>query len=66
MITRSSFESAVSIKPSAEVRKFYKAAPGGVPTQTAFSQDRRWDDLDIDREAGVFYFNRSACAAHWG
>ena len=29
------------------------AAPGGVPTQMAFSQDRRWDDLDLDRENGV-------------
>src|SRR3546814_10403596 len=26
---------------------------GGVPTQTAFSQDRRWASLDLDREAGV-------------
>jgi dihydroxy-acid dehydratase len=38
---------------SEEVRHFYMAAPGGVPTQTAFSQDRRWDALDLDREAGV-------------
>ncbi|MEM7023690.1 MAG: dihydroxy-acid dehydratase [Pseudomonadota bacterium] len=36
-----------------QVRDFYMAAPGGVPTQVAFSQDRRWDDLDLDREAGV-------------
>jgi dihydroxy-acid dehydratase len=35
------------------VQHFYKAAPGGVPTQTAFSQDRRWDELDLDRENGV-------------
>ena len=35
------------------VRTFYRAAPGGVPTQTAFSQDRRWDELDLDRETGV-------------
>ena len=35
------------------VQHFFKAAPGGVPTQTAFSQDRRWDELDTDREAGV-------------
>jgi dihydroxy-acid dehydratase len=38
---------------SQEVRDFYMAAPGGVPTQAAFSQDRRWDALDLDREAGV-------------
>ncbi|HKT86684.1 MAG TPA: dihydroxy-acid dehydratase [Novosphingobium sp.] len=35
------------------VQQFYKAAPGGVPTQTAFSQSRRWDDLDLDRQSGV-------------
>ncbi|MBA3446908.1 MAG: dihydroxy-acid dehydratase [Pseudaminobacter sp.] len=38
---------------SESVRKFFMAAPGGVPTQTAFSQDRRWDDLDLDRENGA-------------
>ncbi|HKX79079.1 MAG TPA: dihydroxy-acid dehydratase [Novosphingobium sp.] len=35
------------------VQEFFKAAPGGVPTQVAFSQSRRWDDLDTDRENGV-------------
>ena len=35
------------------VREFFRAAPGGVPTQVAFSQDRRWDELDLDRETGV-------------
>src|SRR5262249_11359123 len=37
---------------SDSVRQFYKAAPGGVPTQTAFSQDRRFEELDTDRTAG--------------
>jgi len=32
---------------------FFRAAPGGVPTQVAFSQDLRWDTVDIDREAGA-------------
>ena len=36
-----------------EVHEFFKAAPGGVPTQTAFSQSRRWSELDTDRENGV-------------
>ncbi|MGB7655146.1 MAG: dihydroxy-acid dehydratase [Novosphingobium sp.] len=36
-----------------DVQHFFKAAPGGVPTQTAFSQNRRWDELDLDRENGV-------------
>ncbi len=36
-----------------EVQKFFLAAPGGVPTQTAFSQERRWESLDKDRQNGV-------------
>ncbi|MBN9249295.1 MAG: dihydroxy-acid dehydratase [Mesorhizobium sp. 61-13] len=35
------------------VREFFRAAPGGIPTQTAFSQDARWKDLDTDGENGV-------------
>lgn len=35
------------------VRNFFAAAPGGVPTQTAFSQSNRWPELDLDREDGV-------------
>ena len=38
---------------SETVQTFYRAAPGGVPTQVAFSQDRRWKELDLDRENGV-------------
>jgi dihydroxy-acid dehydratase len=37
---------------SESVRHFYRAAPGNVPTQTAFSQDRRFEELDTDRTAG--------------
>ncbi|WP_426661065.1 dihydroxy-acid dehydratase [Rhodanobacter aciditrophus] len=32
---------------------FYRAAPGNVPTQVAFSQSARWETLDTDREHGV-------------
>lgn len=38
---------------SESVREFFRAAPGGVPTQVAFSQSSRWEELDIDREAGA-------------
>jgi dihydroxy-acid dehydratase len=38
---------------SNSVHDFYRAAPGGVPTQVAFSQERRYDVLDLDRETGV-------------
>ena len=34
------------------VKKFFKAGPAGIPTQTAFSQDTRWSSLDADRENG--------------
>ena len=33
--------------------RLYRAAPGGVATQVAFSQDRRYEALDLDREHGV-------------
>ena len=36
-----------------EVYQFFRSAPGGVPTQTAFSQDRYYARLDGDRENGV-------------
>lgn len=38
--------------PSPEVVEFYKAGPGGIPTQTAFSQSARWPSLDGDRATG--------------
>lgn len=33
-------------------REMFRAAPGGIPTQVAFSQSERWKTLDTDREAG--------------
>ncbi|MBD8663419.1 dihydroxy-acid dehydratase [Rhizobium sp. CFBP 8752] len=38
---------------SESVRNFFKAAPGGVPTQVAFSQSSRWDELDTDSDTGI-------------
>ena len=43
----------VARTPSDSVRTFFRAGPGGVPTQVAFSQSSRWDELDLDRERGV-------------
>src|ERR1700759_3329021 len=37
---------------SESVRNFYRAAPGNVPTQTAFSQNLRFEELDTDRATG--------------
>ncbi len=35
-----------------EVKKFYRAAPGGIATTIAFSQAMLWPDLDVDRSEG--------------
>jgi len=43
----------VKVTSDEAVHTFYKAAPGGIPTQVAFSQDSRWKALDLDREKGV-------------
>ncbi len=42
----------IANSPSDEVQEFFRAGPGGIPTQTAFSQSTRWDSLDDDREKG--------------
>ena len=50
----------VAVTSDEAVHTFYKAAPGGVPTQVAFSQDRRWEALDLDRKKGVIRSVESA------
>lgn len=45
---------------------FYKAAPGGVPTQTAFSQSRRFEKLDLDRAEGVIRSKEKAFSQDGG
>jgi len=42
----------VAREPSEAVQTFYRAGPGGIPTQVAFSQDSRWPALDLDRQNG--------------
>ena len=49
-----------------KVSKFYKAAPGGVPTQTAFSQDRRFNELDLDRTHGCIRDKANAYSQEGG
>ena len=49
-----------------EVHEFYRAAPGGVPTQTAFSQNRRYSELDLDRAAGVIRDKENAFSQDGG
>jgi len=42
----------VRLTTDAKRHDFYRAAPGGVPSQVAFSQERRFPALDLDRETG--------------
>ena len=44
----------------------FLAAPGGVPTQVAFSQNRRWKELDMDRVKGVIRNKANAFSADGG
>jgi dihydroxy-acid dehydratase len=58
MVHAESLEHALSrhdIKRAASeaTRAFFAAAPGGVPTQEAFSQSARYESLDEDRARGV-------------
>ncbi len=43
----------IALATQAPVQTFYRAAPGNVPTQRAFSQAKRWDTLDTDRSHGA-------------
>jgi len=41
--------------PSEATKLFYRAAPGGIRTTEPFSQSARYDELDLDRTAGVIH-----------
>jgi len=48
------------------IHEFFMAAPGGVPTQVAFSQDRRYSGLDLDRSQGCIRNKASAYSQEGG
>ncbi len=48
------------------VHEFFRAGPGGVPTQTAFSQDKRWQSLDRDRVNGCIHSAENAHSQEGG
>ncbi|MEZ5536666.1 MAG: dihydroxy-acid dehydratase [Thiolinea sp.] len=51
--------------PAEAVREFYSAAPGNVPTQEAFSQNKRWE-LDTDRKNGCLRSKENAYSQDGG
>jgi len=57
MVHSNSMEDAIKhydiiVSEDNDVRQMFQAGPGGVPTQEAFSQSKRWPDLDDDRQNG--------------
>lgn len=48
------------------VHRFYMAAPGGVPTQQAFSQSKRYNSLDLDHATGCIRDVEHAYSADGG
>ncbi|GAA3989241.1 dihydroxy-acid dehydratase [Comamonas faecalis] len=48
------------------VHHFFKAGPGGVPTQVAFSQSARWPSLDLDRAGGCIRSHEHAFSQEGG
>lgn len=49
-----------------DLRQFFLAAPGGVPTQTAFSQSKRYTELDLDRKDGCIRMKEHAYSQDGG
>jgi dihydroxy-acid dehydratase len=49
-----------------EVETFFRSAPGGISTTVAFSQSRRYEALDLDRELGVIRDAAHAYSADGG
>jgi dihydroxy-acid dehydratase len=50
----------------AEVHTFFKAGPGGKPSQVAFSQSTRWPSLDTDRAEGCIRSMEHAYSSEGG
>jgi len=48
------------------VKTFYRAGPGGIPTQVAFSQNKRFDTLDDDRKDGCIHSVENAYSKDGG
>jgi len=56
----------IIVAHDAAVFDFYRAAPGGISTQVAFSQDRRYSEHDLDRTAGCIRDKENAYSQDGG
>lgn len=55
----------ISVTNDEKVQTMFQAAPGGIPTQTAFSQNKHWD-LDLDRQSGCIRSKENAYSQDGG
>ena len=56
----------ITLTQDENVHTFFKAGPGGVPTQVAFSQASRWPSLDDDRTEGCIRALENAYSTEGG
>ncbi len=56
----------VTTSTDEEIQKFYRAGPAGIRTTKAFSQDCRWETLDLDRENGCIRNKENAYSQDGG
>ncbi len=56
----------VKLVEDSKKHTFFRAAPGGIPTQIAFSQDKRWSTLDLDRQHGCIREKKYAFSQQGG
>ena len=55
----------LAVTDDEDAKKLFSAAPGNVPTQVAFSQEKRWD-LDTDRKNGCIRSQENAYSQDGG
>ncbi|MCW8930943.1 MAG: dihydroxy-acid dehydratase [Gammaproteobacteria bacterium] len=56
----------ITVSESDEIKQMFRAGPGGVPTQEAFSQEKRWESLDDDRSDGCIRNKENAYSQDGG
>ncbi|GAB3242980.1 dihydroxy-acid dehydratase [Chitinimonas naiadis] len=56
----------MGLPADSDAHRFFRAAPGGVPTTIAFSQSMRYPDVDTDREGGCIRSKQHAYSQDGG
>lgn len=56
----------ITLNDDADLHQFFRAAPGGVRTTEAFSQNKRYETLDLDRTEGCIRSKKNAYSQDGG